>query len=149
MIAPSILKFRASLFAAFLAVAAMAPASYAQDAGVIAKVNVPFAFETASGQHFNAGVYTVRMETTGMTLIRGLSKSGFAPTMVEDDAQPAKSGKAKFRKYGNEYFLTEISMRGSSRRLTFRPSKAERHLQIAQNNPVPSSVEVALLESTR
>ena len=51
----------AGLIAAILAVATSAPAAQAQDAGFAAKVNVPFAFQTASGQHFAPGVYTISM----------------------------------------------------------------------------------------
>jgi hypothetical protein len=41
----SMLKFRASIFTAVLALAPLSPASHAQATGAFAKVNVPFAFE--------------------------------------------------------------------------------------------------------
>ena len=53
------LKVPAGLIAAVLAVASSAPAAQAQDVGFAAKMNVPFAFQTASGQHFAPGVYTI------------------------------------------------------------------------------------------
>ena len=145
----SISKFRAGLFAAVLAVAPLSPALRAQDIGMIARINVPFAFETSSGKHFHAGVYTVRMENPHTLLLRSQSDSGLTMTSVEDTAQPAKTGKATFRKYGNEYFLAEITVAGSSRRLYFTNSKAESRMRIAANQSAPTSVEVAMLETAR
>ncbi len=42
----SILKFRTRLFAAVLAITPLSAALHAQDVGMLASVNVPFAFET-------------------------------------------------------------------------------------------------------
>ena len=76
----SISKFRAGLFAAVLAVAPLSPALHGQDVGMVAKVNVPFAFETASGHRFAPGVYSVRMEGLHTLLIRGDSDSSLTMT---------------------------------------------------------------------
>ena len=76
----SISKFRAGLFAAVLAVAPLSPALHGQDVGMFAKMNVPFAFETASGHHFAPGVYSVRMESLHTLLIRGDSDSALTMT---------------------------------------------------------------------
>ncbi len=56
----TMLKVPAGFIAAVLAVASLAPAAQAQeqDPGFSAQVNVPFAFQTATGQHFNPGIYT-------------------------------------------------------------------------------------------
>jgi hypothetical protein len=144
----SMLKFRASIFAAALAIAPFSPVSRAQDVGMLAQVNVPFAFETAS-QHFTAGVYTIRMENEHTLLIRGNSDSGLAMAWVDDNAQPAKTGKALFRKYGDQYFLSEISITGKSRRVHFRPSKAESEMLIAGSKTTPTGVEIALMDASR
>jgi hypothetical protein len=109
----SISKFRAGLFAAVLAVAPLSPALHGQDVGMIAKMNVPFAFETASGHHFAPGVYSVRMDSLHTLLIRGDSDSALTMTTVEDTGQTAKTGNATFRKYGNQYFLAEITKKPS------------------------------------
>jgi hypothetical protein len=105
--------------------------------------------QTASGHHFNPGIYTVRMENMHTLLIKGQSDSGLAMTSVEDNAQPAKLGKAVFQRYGNRYFLSEISIAGQSRHIHVVPSKAESQLQIAGNNTAPTAVELALLEGSR
>jgi hypothetical protein len=141
----SISKFRAGLFAAVLAVAPLSPALHGQDIGMVAKVNVPFAFETASGHHFAPGVYSVRMESLHTLLIRGDSDSALTMSSLEDNSQTAKVGKATFRKYGNQYFLNEITVAGKSRRIAFATSKAERRAQVAAEKTPPTNVELALL----
>ncbi len=145
----SISKFRTSLFAAVLAIAPLSPALHSQDLGAFAKIDVPFAFETASGHHFSPGVYTMRMENDHILLIRGASDSALTMVTVKDDAAPAAMGKAEFRRYGNRYFLGEISVAGHSRRLEIHPSKTESRLQIAQGTATPATVDVAVLDTPR
>src|ERR1700735_4262430 len=100
------LKVPAGLIAAVLAVASSAPAAQAQDAGFAAKMNVPFAFQTASGQHFAPGVYTIRVndELSTVMLIRSNTSSGLVVTQLASDGLPATEGKAVFTHYGNQYF---------------------------------------------
>jgi hypothetical protein len=145
----SISKFRAGLFAAVLAVAPLSSALHGQDVGMVGKINVPFAFETASGHHFAPGVYSVRMESLHILLIRGDSDSALTMATLEDDAQPVKAGKATFRRYGNQYFLREITVAGRSREVHFARSKAENRAQVASEKTPPTNVELALLETTR
>jgi len=145
----SISKFRAGLFAAVLAVAPLSPALHGQDVGMFAKMNVPFAFETASGHHFAPGVYSVRMENLHTLLIRGDSDSALTMTTLEDNGQVAKTGKATFHRYGNEYFLSEITVAGKSRQIRFAKSKAENQMEIAAVKTPSTNVELALLETTR
>ena len=140
----SMLKFRASIFAAVLAVATLSPASHAQDVGVVAKVNVPFSFESGS-KHYAAGVYTIRMENQHILLIRGVSESGMAMTSVEDNGQPAQKSAAVFQRYGNRYFLSEIFVAGKSRHIHLQQTKQEKQSQVAQNTTAPTNVEIAML----
>jgi hypothetical protein len=136
-------KFRVAIFAAVIAASPLSLTSHAQDFGMVAKMNVPFAFAIGS-KHYAPGVYTVRKESFDMVLVRGVSDSGFAMTQT-DDGQRAKSGKAVFHKYGDQYFLSEISVTGSSRHIYVRPSKTEMALRIAGNKTAPTGVEIALL----
>jgi hypothetical protein len=145
MRAISISKFRLGLFAAVLAVAPLSPALHGQNVGMIVNVNVPFAFQTASGHHFNPGIYSIKTENIHTLLIRGDSDVALTPATAEDNAEPAKTGKATFRRYGNEYFLTEITVAGSSRSLWFAKSKEEKRVQVAIGDIAPANVEVALL----
>jgi hypothetical protein len=144
----SMSKVPATFIAAVLAVASLAPALRAQDSGFKAKVNVPFAFETATGQYFAAGVYTIRMDRAETMVIQGKSNSGLAMTQLANDGQPAKTGKAVFTKYGEKYFLREVWVTGNSGHLLCNESKAERRLQVARNQ-APSNVQLALLDTAR
>jgi hypothetical protein len=134
----------AVLIAALLAVASLAPVAKAQDSGFAANINVPFTFQTATGQKFAPGVYTIRMNGQAM-LIRGKETSGLAITQVADDGVAATQGKAVFTHYGNQYFLHTVSVTGRSSHLLFRTSKKERQSQIAAGKS-GGAVEVALLQ---
>jgi hypothetical protein len=140
----SMLKFRAGIFTAALALAPLAPASQAQDAGMIGRMNVPFTFEMGS-KHYPAGVYTIRMEDEHAILIRGTSVSGLALALVESNDSPAKHGRAVFHRYGDRYFLNAISITGKGRSVSIRRSKEEGELQIAAAKTKPANLEIALL----
>jgi hypothetical protein len=146
----SMLKFRASIFTAVLALAPLSSALHAQSEA-FTKVNVPFAFETGSG-HYPAGVYTLDVETPAFMMINGVSKSGLAMIKVVDDSgDRTKRGVAVFHRHGGRYFLDEISATGESRHIYLQPSKAEKQVQkqkeIAATTTAPATFEVALIES--
>jgi hypothetical protein len=144
----SMLKFRASIFAAVVAFAPFSPASHAQYSGMRAQVNVPFGFQTGS-QHYAPGVYTIEMVNDYTLLISGASRSSMALTSVEDKAQPAKRGTAVFHKYGNQYFLSEITVAGKSRSLHLTPSRTESELRRGEKKTAPDGVELSLLQGAR
>jgi hypothetical protein len=147
----SMWKFRASLSAAVLAVASLAPACHAQTRWTSTQVNVPFAFEYGS-QHFDAGLYTISMPVEHLISIQGKAGHGLAYMVPDIDSQPAKTGKVVFRKYGNRYFLREMWTVGATNHLHCVQSKAERQaerLELASNQTTPTGVELALLESPR
>jgi hypothetical protein len=137
-------KLRTRLIAVIFAAASLAPALYAQNSLFAAKVNVPFAFETAAGQHFSAGVYTIRMANPDTMLIQGKSTSGMAMTKLTNDGPRAQTGRAVFTKYGDKYFLRSVWVEGNGSHLQFRQSKAESRLQLSDNRS-PTGVELALL----
>jgi hypothetical protein len=138
----SVNKFRAGLFAAIFAAAPLS--SQAQGPGVIVRMNVPFGFETGT-RHFAAGVYTIRMENAHALLIRGVSTSGLALASIEDNGVAAKAGKAVFKRYGDRYFLREISLAGISRRLRLPATKEQTQVETAYQNTTSGPVEIALL----
>jgi hypothetical protein len=142
----SMLKFRASIFAAVVAFAPLTPVAHAQDNGMRARVNVPFGFQTGS-QHYAPGVYTLEMENDHTLMISGASQSSMALTSVEDNAQAAKRGTAVFHKYGDQYFLSEITVAGKSRSLHLTPSRTESQLRHGQKKA--AGVELSLLQAPR
>jgi hypothetical protein len=141
-------KFHATVFAAVLAVASLAPASQAQHQAGGGTVSVPFAFETGY-HHFEPGTYTISMETPHIVLIKGASGSGFVMMRLDGDGQPATKSKVVFRRNGDQYFLGEIWIAEKSGHLDVIKSKAESRLQVAGRNSAPTGVEIALLETAR
>jgi hypothetical protein len=111
-------------------------------------VNVPFAFETATGQYFTPGVYTIRTDRAETMLIQGKAASGMAIMQLANDGQPAKAGKAVFTRYGDKYFLRAVWVIGNTSHVLCNESKAERRLQVA-GNPAPNNVQLALLDTAR
>src|ERR1700749_3030217 len=115
-------RFTAGLIATAFAVATSAPAAQAQDGGFAAKVNVPFAFQIASGQHFAPGIYTIRMNGLQSMLIRSNTAAGFTTTQLASDGQPATQGKAVFTHYGDHYYLQSVWVAGNASHLIFDTS---------------------------
>jgi hypothetical protein len=139
-----ILKVPAGLIAAVLAVASLAPVAQAQVSEFTAKMNVPFAFQTASGQHFDPGVYTISVDGQFM-LIRGRGISGLVMTQLAEDDLPATRGKAAFTYYGGQYYLRAVWVAGHANHLLCNTLKAERRSQVAAGK-TSTAVEVALLK---
>jgi hypothetical protein len=91
------LKVPAGLIAAVLAVASSAQAAQALDAGFAAKMNVPFAFQTASGQHIPPGIYTIRLNGEQSMLIQSNTTAGLTITQLASDGVPSTLGKSRVR----------------------------------------------------
>lgn len=143
----SIWKFSASLLAVILAAAPSSLVSQAQFVEESVVVNVPFAFGDGS-QNFAAGRYSIRMDDQKILAIRGDSNSGFVMAWFEQDSHPAETSKVVFRKYGDQYFLSEIWIAGESSHLYRLPSKQEKREEAA-NKEVPTQVVVAALQMPR
>jgi hypothetical protein len=144
----TLLKVPAGLIAAVLTVASLAPVAQAQNAGFAARMKVPFAFQTASGQNFAPGVYTIRMNGQHTMVIRGTKTSGVAMTQLANDGLPATRGKAVFTHYGDRYFLRAVWVAGEANHLICNSPKAERQSRIAAVK-TSSTVELALLQEGR
>jgi hypothetical protein len=142
------MKFRASLFAAVLAVLPLSLASHAQTNKAVGRFNVPFAFETGS-RHFAAGRYTIRMEKPNIISIQGASGFAFAMMQQDEARQPANTTKLVFRRYGGRYVLSQVWTIGETGYLRHVPTKAEKQLQLASNATAPKGVEVAIMETPR
>ncbi len=140
-------KFSASLIAVILAAAPSSLVSQAQNLDESVVVNVPFAFGDGS-QNFAAGQYSIRMDDQKILAIRGQSNSGFVMAWFERDSHPAETTKVVFRKYGDQYFLSEIWIAGESSHTYRLPSKQEKREEAA-NKEAPTEVVVAALEMPR
>jgi hypothetical protein len=143
----SMWKFSASLLAVILAAAPSSLVSQAQDMEESVVVKVPFAFGDGT-QNFAAGRYSIHMDDQKILTIRGESNSGFAMPWFEEDSHPAETTKVVFRRYGDQYFLSEIWIAGESSHAYRLPSKRENREEAA-NKAVPTEVVVAALEMPR
>ena len=139
-----ILNVTAGLIATVFAVASSTPVAQAQNPAFAARMNVPFAFQIASGKHFAPGVYTIRMAGPETMLIWSGTASGLAITQLADDELPAARGKAVFTHSGDQYFLHSVWLAGNTSHLIFSTSKSERVSEIAARK-TSSVVAVALL----
>jgi hypothetical protein len=140
-------KVRAILLAIIFAGAPLSPASQAQDLESRVIVNVPFAFQNGS-QHLSAGLYTIGTSYQNIASIRGASRSGFALTGLDEDSQPSKTTRVVFLKYGDQYFLNEIWVKGDTTHTYFLQSKRE-SVELSANRTAPTNITLAALESPR
>lgn len=140
----SMWKFSANLLAVILAVAPSSVVSQAQNIEDSVVVNVPFAFGDGS-QNFAAGRYSIARNDQKILAIRGESNSGFVMAWLEQDSHPSETTKVVFRKYGDQYFLSEIWIAGESTHTYRLPSKQENREQAA-NKVAPTEVIVAALQ---
>ena len=146
---PSINTLRTTICAALLAAVSLAPAAHAQNLRNGEMVNVPFAFETGY-QHFPAGVYIIRMESSYVLSLHGASVSGLVMAQVDGDPQPATTDKIVFRKTGGKVFLGEIWVAEQNGYLDVPKSKAESKAQVAVAG-IPAAqtrVELSLLQAS-
>lgn len=147
MNATSTSKIRMYLLACTLGAVAVTSAShgFAQDTEM--RVNVPFAFHNGS-QQMPAGVYTVKMQTEHVILLRGYSASGFVTTNPEI-GKPSEKGKLVFERYGDQYFLREVWPANSNTGQKCTKSKLEREVEIAQSKAAQPGAELAINQQPR
>lgn len=136
---------RIAALALFVTTFAVASA-HAQNAGNNLRVTIPFDF-VIGGKTLPAGDYDVRMEDSRtMMKIQHLEQSTGAFVLVHPvqglDAQ--NRSKLIFRKYGNEYFLSQVWTAGRATGQELNKTSHERALQreTAKLSRKPESVAV-------
>jgi hypothetical protein len=112
------------------------------------QATVPFAFQNGS-QHLPAGTYRIDLTSEHVVILRGTAPdaAGVAMTNPEQRAKAQAKGTVVFRRYGDHYYLREIWMPESTtgrKFVTSRAEQKEKQLQIGENSPAPSNVELAL-----
>jgi hypothetical protein len=141
-----ITQLSARFAAAMLAVASLTPFAQAQGEHQGVRMNIPFAFETQLGQHFQPGVYTLSILNSQHLLIRSQDTMGMAMFQRQDNERVSVTqSRAVFTHYGNKYYLHSVSLPGSSVRLQFGRSRAERQSQLASRKS-SSVTELAFLQ---
>jgi hypothetical protein len=141
-------KLHNSLLMGVLAIGALASASHAVAQELAVQATVPFAFQNGS-QHLPAGTYRIDLTSEHVVILRGTAPdaAGVAMTNPEQRAKAQAKGTVVFRRYGDHYYLREIWMPESTtgrKFVTSRAEQKEKQLQIGENSPAPSNVELAL-----
>ena len=103
------------------------PNTYAQN-GVTA--TVPFAF-TVGGNDMPAGTYTISSVSDSVIAIRDRDSRTGVLSLVRPEWAGSSDGTPKlvFHKYGNKYFLSQVSRGFSNALMQLPTSKPERELQ--------------------
>jgi hypothetical protein len=116
----------------------------AQSTRVLAKANIPFAFQMGD-KTLPAGTYVIDRESGNIILLRG--RSGAAGFVVTHDASrlhPSDHGTIVFARYGDKYFLRQIWKAGATTGLECPKARAEKAAVVALNKEPATSIELAL-----
>jgi hypothetical protein len=135
-----------SLIACALAVGSLAStqSALAQDSELLAKVNIPFAFQ-AGTKTMPAGMYQIDRESRHLILLHGPGQAAaYVETSDAIKLQAPDHGNLLFARYGDTYFLRQIWTAGNSIGLECPKSRLEKETLQAQNKQAPTSTEVAI-----
>jgi hypothetical protein len=103
----------------------------------------------ANNKIIPAGECTIQsadMDAHVLTIRNIAAKTGlFAPSSRADAKQASGRTELVFKHYGNQYFLTEIRLRGGNETYKLSPSRAETELR-AQNAPASQQTLLASLQ---
>jgi hypothetical protein len=140
-------NLRTIALAALVAVASLSQALHAQSDPIHSQVTVPFSFDYGKA-HFGQGTYIISMDNQSVLSIRTVEgRTTMAMAQLSFDPRPAKSGVVTFRKYGDRYFLEEVSVAGSEAHVSVYESQAEKHAarELAMRGQEATQVALALL----
>ncbi len=143
----AISKFCATMAAAVLFVASLAPRDHAQDTEL--RADVPFAFQYGS-DHYASGRYTISDLSDRFVVLR--SKSTTGAVMVQTSyGVTTTAGKLVFNRYGNRYFLEQIWTPHDATHLecikTRTEQRVRKELTVASDTVPPAAVEMVSLQA--
>ena len=141
-------NLRTFALAALVAIASLSQTMHAQTSPVDARVNVPFSFDYGTA-HFGSGTYIISMNGPDTLVVRNRVSSQSAMALAQLSSEPnlTQSGVVTFRKYGDRYFLVEVSIAGSGDHISVWESKAEKRAarELASRGAEPTQLAVAIL----
>lgn len=120
------------------------------------KANIPFDFQI-NGKAMTAGEYTIAEPASprGTVIIRGGQKKSAAAAIFQavEANKTSPATQLVFHRYGNEYFLAQMQVKGQTAAMELPTSKAERNLvkelrgrNLANNKVKPEIVTVAVVQ---
>ncbi|MFN0108211.1 MAG: hypothetical protein ACKVZH_05090 [Blastocatellia bacterium] len=118
------------------------------------KASIPFDFQI-NGKAMTAGQYTIAEPNSprGTIIVRGGEKTSAAVAIFRAENTKTANAETKlvFRRYGNHYFLTQMTVKGQTTAMELPETKAERAVarelngrNLAGNKVTPEIVTVAL-----
>jgi hypothetical protein len=140
-------SFNYSLLANAFAVGALVSGccAIAQNSSLDLVVNVPFDFRSGS-ESMPAGQYEIRELSDHYLLIRKSDqpRAQILPASIAEAPSLPDHSSLVFHRYGNQYFLHQIWLRGQAEGFKCRTSHAEREILRAAKNPPPTKSGLAL-----
>jgi hypothetical protein len=145
----SITSFVASgLVSCALAIGAATP-SFAQSSPLV-KADIPFAFQ-ANGKLMPAGTYLISQQNGGIMRLNGSGKhaQAMAIALPDNGIKAATVSKVTFNKYGDHYFLHNVSVAGSTTSYRCTTTKQEKNIVRELRSQQPTEVAVNVIPSLR
>jgi hypothetical protein len=138
-----------SFIACALAIGSLASTQSASAQTTIAKVTIPFAFQTNS-QSLPAGTYRVERESANLIRLEGPSNTGgFVLMHAASRAKAPDHGMLSFDRTGGKYYLRQIWTAGNATGLECPKSHAEKAALVATNKEADTTVELAFNSATQ
>ncbi|MGB6608514.1 MAG: hypothetical protein WA891_09755 [Acidobacteriaceae bacterium] len=139
-------NFRTIALATLVVIASLSSTLHAQTLTTGVRVNVPFSFDYGS-KHFGQGVYTLNRDGEHFLVLRGNSSVATAMIQAAWDRTPAKNSVVVFKKYGDRYFLDEISIAGAATHIDVLQSGDEKRAtrELASRGENATQVALAFL----
>jgi hypothetical protein len=126
-----------------LAIGSLASTQSASAQTTIAKVTIPFDFQTGR-QTLPAGTYQVERESANLILLQGPGNaSGFVLMQAASRSKAPDHGMLSFDRTGGKYYLRQIWTAGNQTGLECPKSHAEKAALVATNNEAATTVELA------
>lgn len=144
-------QIRTIALAALVAIASLTPALHAQNT-IRAQVTVPFSFDYGT-THFGRGTYIISMNGENAMVVRNRETSQTAMILAQLNESPvlASNSQVTFKRYGDRWFLEQVSIAGSGTSASAYESKAEQHAArelASRGGEGPVQVALALLPVT-
>jgi hypothetical protein len=133
-----------TLLASALAIGTLASTQFAsaQNSEIIAKANIPFAFQTQR-QVLPAGEYLVIEQSNHLLRLQGPKAGGFVVTHDATKYKAPTHGSLVFDRLGDKYYLRQVWTAGSTVGQECPKSRAERQNMQATSQQSSGSTEVA------
>lgn len=138
-----IARIAVAVLAAFVSLPMIASA---QTTVLYASMKVPFAFSYGT-QHMPAGTYDLTLSDGGVLTVSGWPATAMSMTGVSYEPSRVDATQAIFHRYGNRYFLEEVTIDGIGAEVSVPESETERlySREWAMVQQAPSRTTLALL----